>query len=349
MDVFCVGMYRSCSTWQYEVVGHLLDRQGECRRLGYRAGPEYAEIYSSRPFENGSGSGSALPAVLKSHDKHPVFGKALASGRAKGVYSFRDLRDVADSMRHKMGLPLDRLIGQGLIHRILANDHYWTTRPGVLVQRYEDLMADPARGVREVAEHLEIPLESGEAEQIAAEYSLEANRKRTEAMRAALQQQGLNLSDPAQQLRQDDQTLLHWNHLREGKVGGWRTSITPRQRVLLGRLCGAWLIDKGYEPDHSWWTFLELSSRPASWLEEVALRREIARSRFHCAVYFNARRYPKVASTLRKALGLDRPASVAQAIPAPYLQSQTSRSEPGTGTQSNPSGSRSGHNRSFET
>ena len=26
MDVLCVGMYRACSTWQYEVTAHLTER-----------------------------------------------------------------------------------------------------------------------------------------------------------------------------------------------------------------------------------------------------------------------------------------------------------------------------------
>ncbi|CAN5721375.1 hypothetical protein BH23PLA1_BH23PLA1_41880 [soil metagenome] len=311
MDVFCVGMYRSCSTWQYEVVGHLLERHRGCRRLGYREGPDYAAAVEG-------GSNPTVPLVLKSHDKHPVFGKALVQRRAKGVYAYRDLRDVAFSMQHKMGLPLDRLIRQGLIDRILANDRFWTSRPGVLVQRYEDLLAEPARGVEQIAEHLGAPLADGEASAIASEYSLEANRKRTEAMRTALQGQGIDLNDSAQQLRYDGQTLLHWNHLREGKVGGWQASITPRQRLLLGRLCGPWLIEKGYEPDDAWWwNSSMLTASSTAWIEKWALLREMARSRFHCAVYFNARRYPRIASALKRALGLDRPEAISPATPVP--------------------------------
>ena len=37
-DVICGGMYRACSTWQYEVVGHLVERHLRGQRLGYLTG-----------------------------------------------------------------------------------------------------------------------------------------------------------------------------------------------------------------------------------------------------------------------------------------------------------------------
>ncbi len=42
VDVICAGMYRACSTWQYEVVAHLLEHHRSGRRLGYLTAEEYA-------------------------------------------------------------------------------------------------------------------------------------------------------------------------------------------------------------------------------------------------------------------------------------------------------------------
>src|SRR5690348_3683124 len=93
MDVLCCGMYRSCSTWQYDVVAHLLERHRGGRRLGYLTGDHYAALAAREP-----GGGWR---VLKSHEEHPAFARALAEGRALAVYAFRDVRDVVFSMLHK--------------------------------------------------------------------------------------------------------------------------------------------------------------------------------------------------------------------------------------------------------
>jgi len=46
--------------------------------------------------------------------------------------------------------------------------------------------------------------------------------------------------------------LLHWNHIREGRVGAWQAQATPRQRLVLALLCGAWLKARGYEANDGW-------------------------------------------------------------------------------------------------
>src|SRR6476646_8231399 len=94
MDVFCVGMYRSGSTWQYDVVSQLLEKHRGVRRLGFVTGEEFADL---------RGQDADSWRVLKAHDAHPAFAEALAAGQALAVYSFRDLRDVAYSLLHKFG------------------------------------------------------------------------------------------------------------------------------------------------------------------------------------------------------------------------------------------------------
>jgi hypothetical protein len=181
---------------------------------------------------------------------------------------------------------------QGLVHRVLQNDRFWTSRPGVVVQRYEDIVADPGQAVAELAAHLGLALAPGEADQVAAEFSLEANRRRTDAMRADLQARGLDLSDPAHHQRYDPATLLHWNHLRQGRAGGWRSGLTPDQLALIDRLGGRrWLADRGYEP--------------SAGTEGIPAPPGLAaRSRLSALIYFAARLHPGPASALRMALGM---------------------------------------------
>ncbi len=243
MYVFCVGMYRACSTWQYEIVAHLLTVHRDGRRLGYLTGDEFAER------DEAEGRPSAGWKVLKSHEEHPRFRAALAEGRAVAIYAHRDLRDVVFSLMHKRRLAFEDLLSQGMIHQVLANDRYWMARPHRLVQRYEDLIADPVGGVEQLARFLGIVLDPGEARQIADEYSLNANRLRTRELGHRLRTLGLDLNDPSNAQFADRDTLLHWNHLRDGRVGSWEAEATGRQRLILARLGNRWLRARGYEPD----------------------------------------------------------------------------------------------------
>jgi hypothetical protein len=242
MDVLCVGMYRSGSTWQYAVVSHLLESHRAARRLGFVTGAEYAGLAPAGGWR-----------VLKAHDGHPAFAAALAAGRALAVCSYRDLRDVAYSLLHKFGEPFEEVVERkGLLRLCLANDEFWAAQPRALRQRYEAITAGPAAAVEALAAHLGVRLGEGEAAEMAEEYSLRANLWRTVELANRLRERGTDLeADPRTQCW-DERTLLHWNHIREGRVGGWREQATPRERAVLAGACGSWLVARGYERDDSW-------------------------------------------------------------------------------------------------
>ena len=143
-DVICGGMYRACSTWQYEVVAHLITHYQGGQRLGYLTGEQYAAALQP---SLSTGLNAPLQAgqwrVVKTHEGDRSFARALAEGRARAVYAHRDVRDVVFSLMHKRGVTFEQLLRQGMIHQILANDRFWMAQPDVLVQRYDDLVADP--------------------------------------------------------------------------------------------------------------------------------------------------------------------------------------------------------------
>ena len=217
LDVLCGGMYRACSTWQYEVVAHLIEQYLGGQRLGYLTGDQYAAVFQPGCRRTGSNAPGQITRwrVVKSHEGDRSFARALAEERARAVYAYRDVREVVFSLMHKRGMTFEQLLRQGMIHQILANDRFWMAQPDVLVQRYEDLLADPARGVIELARHLGIRLDASEAARIANEYSHESNKARTEALRRRLQEAGVDLESAANAQICDPTTLLHWNHIRQ--------------------------------------------------------------------------------------------------------------------------------------
>ncbi len=246
MDVLCVGMYRSGSTWQYLVSSVLVERHLGGQRIGFLDGEHFALHERTCAAARG-------PHVLKAHDAHPSFAAALDAGRALAVYSYRDLRDVAFSLAHKYATSFEEVVERrGFLHVSLANDAFWMARPRTLCQRYEDLVEAPVKAIEDLAAHLGVVLEAGEAEALAACYSLDANRSRTAELAARLRARGVALGSPDAALARDECTQLHWNHIRSGRIGGWRGEATPRQLAVLAEICGAWLVAHAYEPDDRW-------------------------------------------------------------------------------------------------
>jgi hypothetical protein len=287
MDVLCVGMYRACSTWQYDVAAELVERHLGGQRLGYLTGPEYADLVKREP------RGDSW-RILKSHEEHPEFSRALRNGEAVALYARRDVRDVVYSMLHKRRVDFDTFLTQGMIHQVLENDRYWSGQPHLLVQRYRPLMQDPAAGIREIARFLNVTLEEGEAESVARHYSLEANRDRARRMAEALETRGLDLNDRSNAQLWDQATLLHWNHIRSGRIGDWKDRADIRQRRILARLLDGWLARHAYESDR------DLGGPRLGLSDEVAMARGWITCRLRCL----ALRYPATAGRIKKALGL---------------------------------------------
>src|SRR5262249_45116731 len=142
MDVLCVGAYRAGSTWQYNVAASLIERHRGGGRLGFVQGDDYAA--AEHPWR-----------ALKSHDGHDAFASGRGGGTALALYASRALRDVAFSLAPLHGLPFETVHDvHRLLHTCLRNDDFWRAQPGVLVQRYEELIADPPAAVRQIAGHL---------------------------------------------------------------------------------------------------------------------------------------------------------------------------------------------------
>ena len=150
-DVLCAGMYRACSTWQYEVAAHLVEKHQGGQRLGYLASGEYTALLLKEDADC-----RTAWRVIKSHEGEPSMARELLAGRARALYVHRDVRDVVFSLMHKRGKTFEQILRQGMIHQILANDRFWMAQPNVLVQRYDDLVSEPVLGVMDLADHLGI-------------------------------------------------------------------------------------------------------------------------------------------------------------------------------------------------
>jgi hypothetical protein len=299
IDVICCGMYRACSTWQYEVIAHLVEGYFGGSRLGYLTAEQYGHL--TRLEQRGYRANGRIVRVLKSHEGDRVFARTLASGRALAVYAYRDVRDVVFSLAHKRKLTFGQLLRQGMIHQVLANDRFWSRCPNVLVQRYDDLLRAPADGVLELARHLGLNLERAEAERIAGEYSQESNRARTAALRQRLHQAGIDLDSAHNAQICDGSTLLHWNHMRDAD-SCWRSEASAEHEAIMNWLCGRWLVDHGYDAATrgGWWSSLR-RARPRL---SAKARVDLAVGRFNYLLRILSLRFPVAARCLKRLLGM---------------------------------------------
>jgi hypothetical protein len=294
-------MYRACSTWQYEVVGHLIERYLQGTRLGYVTGGSYASMPATGVPGRGRESNSDW-RVLKSHEGHRYFARALRSGSALAVYAYRDLREVVLSLRHKRATTFEVLLRQGMIHQLLASDRFWRAQPNVLVQRYEELVADPVTGVVQLARHLGLGVTRRQGADIADEYSLQANQTRIDLLRERLLAAGFDLDDPSNQQICDPVTLLHWNHLRPARNRSWRSETTPTQRAQLARICDDWLEANGYDPE--WIHGEPLRVARSSVATAVALELDLALGRCAAILRTAALAFPRSSRWVKGLIGL---------------------------------------------
>jgi hypothetical protein len=311
-DVICAGMYRACSTWQYEVVAHLLERHRDGRRLGYLTGEQYHELVRADTAKTGSSARTGQRA-FKSHEGDRCFARALAEGRAVAVYAYRDVRDVVFSLMHKRGLTFEQLLRQGMIHQVLANDRFWTRQPNVLIQRYEEILADPIGSVRALADHLGIVLDENEAARIADAYSLESNKARTEALRRRLEQAGMDLKTAANAQICDSDTLLHWNHVRNGG-SSWSAEATPRQRRALQRLCGRWLQSRNYALRPASSGSSAVADPHLNMRDLIRIETDLLAGWLNHQVRSASQRFPRLAVAVKRLLGIPTPAQVGATV-----------------------------------
>jgi hypothetical protein len=154
----------------------------------------------------------------------------------------------------------------------------------------------------ELADHLGIVLNGGEAEHIADLYSQESNRARTDALRQRLEQAGVDLENTGNTQICDPSSLLHWNHMRKKGAASWRTMATSQQIAILHRLSGRWLTERHYS--------LEGMRRRRKVFTPDGLRDafrgeiDIMVGRLNYLVRTTSNRFPKTANTVKRILGM---------------------------------------------
>jgi hypothetical protein len=233
--ILCCGMIRSASTVQYQVVADLVRRNGLGQSIGFADRQSIAEVLQKLQTVVGF-------AVAKTHEVLPELEALIQQDLVRPFYTFRDLRAVALSVMRKWEIPFAHVICRnGWLDTAVASSLHWLSLPDLCVSRYEDILLSLPGEIMKWAGALGLKITQLQAEELAAKYSLQAQKDRLEAMRDRPGEVG----GPTSYF--DPESLLHHNHIIDGSLEGWKAGLEKWQiRQIEGRFSN-WLLDQGYQ------------------------------------------------------------------------------------------------------
>lgn len=254
MRHYCAGMVRSGSTWLYNVTAELLEGCGRASRVGFAGNEAQLERWIAQEPD----------AVIKIHRPFDAAVADIRAGHASAVYIHRDLRDVAASLMQYESRPLDEILGSGRLEQIWRDHQAWTSVPGILVRRYESMMADRLGTIEAICAYLELNADPARVRAVEARNALERRRNELLSRRSPLdallhrpravlgrflravigRDATARLARPFGYLGGrgvDPHTHLHRDHIAHGGVDSYRDVMTRREQQeiegVVARIC----------------------------------------------------------------------------------------------------------------
>lgn len=243
MHYFCCGMLRSGSTWQYNIVSHILESRKLAKVHGFVGNENKLNELLSGP-----------PVIMKLHVSVNAALQAIEEGKAKAVYSYRDLRDVAASLMVRNKKDLRWVMDNKHLENSIRDFKRWTSTKNILIQSYSDIISNPEKCIREISEYLGISLSEKEITGLVREYNIENQKKKIKEMsgsapvkkfiRSVRRKTGNLLYRIIGKERTkkiapffgrvgveqvDKKTLLHSEHIHKGEIGAFRKIMSPSE------------------------------------------------------------------------------------------------------------------------
>jgi len=234
MWIICCGLRRSGSTLQYNIAAKIL-ALSEGKVLGYiDTGEDFLRLQEQ--YEEYQGY-----KLVKIHLPNEPIVEAFATGNAKGIFCYRDVRDVVVSEMAKYGFSFRKVLRLKLIEHYVMTYAAWKQLSPLLESKYEIFAFDIKTEVERIASFLTIHLTEQQVRTITEELTLENVKKYIQANKF-----DTSVEYNSKQFKMDASTLLHNNHINSGACEQWRTKLTDRQIRKVERRAKEWLAQKGY-------------------------------------------------------------------------------------------------------
>jgi hypothetical protein len=235
--IICNGMLRSGSTLQYNIAARVFDGGGQLDRVGFLGGFDQPEAQSRLERLRDSTRWS----IVKTHETPlPV---DFYDERVWVLFSYRDVRDIAASIRKKWASGFDKILAD--LDAMIEIERRIRDLPRLLTQPYDILYADLPRATREIAAFLSADLDEEDLAAIAKELSLDGVKERMARKDNIFSHFAAWL---ARRPNYDAQTLLHSDHISVsgGRDGDWRNQFSAEEIASLNSRYGSWLVAHHY-------------------------------------------------------------------------------------------------------
>jgi hypothetical protein len=276
MLIACNGMMRAGSTLQYNIVLNLIEHMD----LGVGQGFFQESQFSNLETQFDQWAKDPYYHVIKLHEICPKSLEMVASDRMKICYIFRDIRDVAVSVKRKFSYKrTDHFIGT--LDRAVSTYYEMNNIPGVLWQKYEDVITNLTISVREIGFYLGLDATEDVILAVAKSCSLDQAIKTIENM--SLKTRFMDYTNkhflpkinrlakqfpenlkyilrktPLHVLRQeiespkhriDKHNLFQPSHISKdrGAAGLWRSHLDAKEIGMLSERYKSWYVDAGYD------------------------------------------------------------------------------------------------------
>lgn len=187
--------------------------------------------------------------VIKMHGIDPVIMEMVSRGKARILYIYRDIRDVAVSAKSIFHLNDENELLRAL-DTSLETFNKLKSVNGILWQRYESVMADLPGAVKELAKYANIQVAEEVINDIANSCSMENVVLDSKYQRMTAFSWILRIVSKLRLISKnyDSDKLLHPGHIskNKGAVGQWRTELNAHEISTITERYKTWLQDEGY-------------------------------------------------------------------------------------------------------
>ena len=236
--VICGGMYRSGSTWSFNVCRELVQLHG--RRSGQPVASCFFNLLELDYFLNARAASLPGPVVIKAHLLGEVTWQAIDAGRARAVVTIRDPRDCVASDMKFMSLDFEKSTERMV--ESLKNFPPSHHSPHAFFVAYEQMMADRLGMIGRIAAHLGIEVNEQEILETDGRTNMDASKK----ICRSLHEGPAKEIDPDTGHPIDSATQLHATHIDSGKVGRWKEELSVEQVKIQNRTFEKWMSLLGY-------------------------------------------------------------------------------------------------------
>ncbi|MCC3546800.1 FkbM family methyltransferase [Microcoleus sp. PH2017_24_DOB_U_A] len=235
-------MTRSGSTLQYNICRSLVEKLDIGKGEGFFEGNQLLD-FQDQFLEWGKDD---LFHVIKIHEFYPKAVEMSLKGCVKFCYIYRDIRDVAASLKKK-----EQIDGHDLITSLdsaIEAYHKIKDIPNLLIQRYENVVTYLAKAIREVDLFLGLKASEYTKEWVQKECSVENAKQVILSLAVSSLTPQFNASN---QLLYDSKTLLHHNHISNssGAIGVWRVYLEQQEINWITERYKSWLVELKYLSD----------------------------------------------------------------------------------------------------